>query len=141
MKIILVSLLLLAMPAISTAAVRPSAPRISTPRVSTPRVSTPKVSTPRASTPKTTTPRPTYVSTPHNNFYSTTLPVWILLWSSTQNRNNQFTAHDHFPYIIVVDKTLKEYQVLRYTGPDNKHEKVSEQEQAGLTWLKGEIKF
>ena len=136
-KYIAIGLLLAVMPATSFAA---SAPRVSTPRVSTPKVSMPRTSTPKA---QTTTPKastPSYASTPHNNFYYSSLPIWIAIWSVNQNRNNT-TTHDHFPYIIVLDKDTKTYQVLRFIGPNNKHERVSPQEEAGLDWLKNEIRF
>lgn len=71
---------------------------------------------------------------------------WFYLWLVDHNndqryKNDAVTSKEHFPYVLILDTTAKDYTLVRYIGPDNKTEKVSPQEAAGLTWLKGEIKY
>jgi hypothetical protein len=71
---------------------------------------------------------------------------WFWMWLINHNNDQQYKndavrPQEHFPYILILDKTAKDYMLVRYIGPDNKTEKVSSQEAAGLTWLKGEINY
>ena len=84
---------------------------------------------------------PNEFQSPYNNFYYSYLPLWIVLWNENQSRTDSFDTHDHFPYIIAIDKSTKEYQLFRYIGPNNQNEKVSPQEAAGLPWLQKEIVY
>lgn len=93
------------------------------------------------------TPR-TYSSKTYTPSTQSFLPNYLLFYVLFMNQNNHnwkesdaFETRTHFPYVVIKNKTTKDYLVARYIGANDKTEKISQQEQQGLTWLNEEIKF
>jgi len=93
-------------------------------------------------------PRGSYYSGGTTHIYDSGMGnFWFYMYLLDHNndqskyKDNNIDSNEHFPYILILNKTAHDYTLVRYIGPDHKTEKVSPQEAEGLSWLNGEIKY